>query len=242
MRREYSPRHRPATASPRRLDVRELQPGDRPREKLARGGPESLGDNELVALVIGHGSHRVGALDVAQEVLSVAGGVHGLPRLHKDRLLQLPGIGIAQASRLQAAIELGRRTLLTPPVERPRFQSPREAALYLLPRFGSHPVERFGVLLLDTRLRLVATRLISVGLLDASLAHPREVFREALLASAAALVVFHNHPSGDPTPSPEDLRLTLRLRQAGSIVGVELADHVILGEGRYYSMKEARAI
>jgi DNA repair protein RadC len=222
--------------------LQDLTPGDRPREKLDRNGPSGLGDNELVAVIIGHGSQKRDALAIANDILSGAGGVHGLQRLHREQLMRLPGIGAAQASRLQAAVELGRRTVLAPTPERPRFGTPREAATFLLPRYGSHPVERFGVLLLDTRLRFIAVRLISVGLLDVSLAHPREVFREALLASAAALVAFHNHPSGDPTPSPEDLTLTQRLHHAGMILGVELADHLILAEERYYSMKEARSL
>jgi DNA repair protein RadC len=219
----------------------DLAPGDRPREKLSRHGASALGDNELVAVIIGHGSQARGALGVANDVLAASGGVHGLTRLHRDQWLRVPGIGVAQSSRLQAAVELGRRTLLAPQPARPQFLTPHDAAAYLLPRYGSYSVERFGVLLLDTRHRLIAVRLISTGLLDVSLAHPREVFREALMASAAVVVAFHNHPSGDPTPSREDLLLTQRLRAAGTIVGVELADHLILAEGRYYSMKEARA-
>jgi DNA repair protein RadC len=114
--------------------------------------------------------------------------------------------------------------------------------MYLLPEYGTHPVERFGVLLLDLKHRLLATRIVSTGVLDATLAHPREVFREAVMASAAAIVVFHNHPSGDPRPSPDDMVLTERLRTAGVIVGVDLVDHLILAERQYYSMKEARLL
>jgi DNA repair protein RadC len=137
-----------------------------------------------------------------------------------------------------AAVELGRRTLTVPDTLRPRFATPRDAALYLLPHYGAYPVERFGVLLLDTRHRLISTRVLSVGSLDASLGHPREVFREALLAGAAAVVAFHNHPSGDPIPSRDDVSLTERLQQAGSVVGVPLVDHVILADDRYCSLRE----
>ncbi len=222
--------------------MHELVPSDRPREKLERAGAAALGDNELVALVIGHGSQGRSALAVANEVLTQAGGVHGLTRLRPEQLCRIAGIGAAHACRLLAAVEIGRRTLLGPREERPRFASPRQIAAYLLPQFGSHPVERFGVVLLDARHRLLSSRLISSGLLDASLAHPREVFREALLVSAAAVVAFHNHPSGDPTPSPDDIALTHRLRHAGSIVGIPLADHVILADQQYCSLKEMRVI
>jgi DNA repair protein RadC len=212
---------------------------DRPREKLEQVGVGALGDNELVAAVMGHGSYGRNALAVANDLLALAGGVHGLTRLHRRQFRQVSGIGPAQAARLQAAVELGRRTLMSPPAERPQFRNGRDAALFLLPRYGAHPVERFGVLLLDVKCRLITTRLLSVGSLEAAHAHPREVYREAILSSAALVIAFHNHPSGDPTPSAEDLRVTSRLREAGTIVGIELADHVILGDARYYSLQEA---
>lgn len=241
MGREYSAR--PARQSGGDdASVRRLSPDDRPREKLERLGVSVLGDNELLAVIVGHGSQRRSALAVANDVLATAGGLHALAHIHRGRLLGLAGIGRAQASRLQAAVELGRRTLLTPTPERPRFAHPRDLARYLAPRYGSHPVERFGVVLLDTKLRLLSVRVVSIGSLDTSLAHPREVFREALMVSAAAVVVFHNHPSGDPTPSRDDLALTGRLRQAGVVLGIDLVDHVILADERYYSLKEAGQI
>lgn len=218
--------------------MKNIVPDDRPREKLGRHGVGALGDNELVALVIGHGPQRVGALAVANAVLGAAGGVQGLPRLHHAQLERISGVGRAQAARILAAVELGRRTLTAPEHERPRFLTPDDAGAFLLPRFGAHPVERFGALLLDTKYRLVGTRLLSVGSLDASLAHPRELFREALLTSAAVVVAFHNHPSGDPTPSQDDVLLTRRLKLAGELVGVALLDHVVLGDSRYCSMRQ----
>jgi DNA repair protein RadC len=115
----------------------------------------------------------------------------------------------------------------------------QDAVIYLMPQFGSRGVEHFGVLLLDTRHRVMRTVVVSMGTLDTSLVHPREVFREAVAGSAAALVLFHNHPSGDPTPSAEDVELTGRLAMAGRLVGIDVMDHVILGDGRYYSFKEA---
>lgn len=222
--------------------MHELAPHDRPREKLHKSGASALGDNELLALLIGHGTAGSTALSLANDILSLAGGAHGLTRLSRDQLARIPGIGPAQASRVMAGVELGRRTLLMDATPRPRFVRPRDIAAYLLPQYGAHPVERFGVLLLDTRYRLLSTRVISIGSLDASIAHPREVFREALMAGAAAAVVFHNHPSGDPAPSRDDIELTTRMKRAGEVVGVELIDHLILADTHYCSMKESRIL
>jgi DNA repair protein RadC len=210
---------------------------DRPREKLDRHGPGVLGDNELLAIVIGHGMAGRSALAVADRVLHDAGGVHGLTRMTRSQLAALPGLGTTLASRIQAAVELGRRTLETPPAERPQFLASAALAAFLLPRYGAFPTERFGVVMLDTKLRLMKVSVVSSGSLDASMAHPREVYREATTIGAAAIVVFHNHPSGDPAPSPDDLRLTTRLSQAGSVLGIPLLDHIILGDTRYCSLK-----
>jgi DNA repair protein RadC len=211
---------------------------DRPREKLARAGAEALGDNELVAVLLGSGTRGRSSLDVANGLLDAAGGLRGLTRMGRDELSRAHGVGSARASRIQAAIELGRRSLTRDPAERPQFATPREVAAFLLPQFGSYPVERFGVLLLDTRHRLLRTRILSVGSLDASVVHPREVFREAIFAGAAAIVLFHNHPSGDPSPSRDDLSLTRRLVTAGDLIGIDVIDHVVLADSRYASMKE----
>jgi len=217
----------------------ELSVRDRPREKLDESGAHALGTNELLAVLIGHGTPQANALALANRLLEQAGGVHGLARLHRGLLISVPGVGPVTAARIQAGLELGRRTLLTDGDDRPGFRTPRDLARLLLPRYGSHPVERCGVVLLDARHRLIASRLISVGSVDASLAAPREIFREAILGGAVAVVVFHNHPSGDPTPSRDDMALTARLRSAGHVVGVDLVDHMILADSRYCSMREA---
>lgn len=211
---------------------------DRPREKLQRAGQQALSDHELVAVVLGHGVRGRHALHLAADVLEFAGGVHGLARTNVDQLAAQDGVGVATATRLVAAVELGRRTLERAPDARVRFGSPRELALYLMPRYGAHPVERFGVVLVDTRHQLIRVRILSIGSLDAVAAQPREVFRDALAAGAAGVIVFHNHPSGDPSPSPDDIRMTHRLATAGKLIGIELLDHVIIGDAKYFSMKE----
>jgi DNA repair protein RadC len=218
--------------------VKSLAPHDRPREKLAQLGPGALGDNELLAVVVGHGGGTQTALDLANRVLAAVGGVVGLTRTGHGELRGVTGVGHARAAQILAAIELGRRTLVTRAPERLRFASPRELAAYLLPQFGARRVEQCGVVLLDPRRAMLRTVLLTVGTADASLVHPRDVFREAAVAGAAALVLFHNHPSGDPAPSEADVALTDRLVAAAALMGVELLDHIILADARYYSFRE----
>jgi DNA repair protein RadC len=215
-----------------------VAPHDRPREKLERVGAGGLGDNELLAIVLGHGVPRTSALELANAVLDAVGGLHGLARATADDLRRVPGIGSARASQLIAAVEAGRRTLLRARRDRLQFVTPRDAAEFLVPQFGTRPVEQFGVVLLDTKHRVLRTTLLSVGTLDASIVHPREVFRAAAAAGAAALVLFHNHPSGDPTPSEDDVALTRRLVRAGDLMGIAVLDHVIVAENRFYSLKD----
>lgn len=213
--------------------------GDLPREKLVRSGVAALGDNELLALVLGHGTTGCPALELATALLRDVGGVHGLTRVGITSLTRRAGVGEAKASRVLAAIELGRRTLSIAPRAKLPLRSPDEIGAFLIPRFGAFPTERFGVILLDSRHRLIRVQVISEGGLDAVLVLPRDVFREAAISRAAAVVVFHNHPSGDPTPTRDDVELTHRLVSAGRIVGIDVVDHVILADTVSYSMRKA---
>jgi DNA repair protein RadC len=222
--------------------VKDLAPQDRPREKLARAGVAALGDNELLALVLGSGVRGRNALAVANAVLDLAGGVHGLVHIELDALRGVTGVGPPRAARLLAAIELGRRAVVSGGGARPKLSSPQSVGRYLLPLYGGYRVERFGVVLLDGKNRLIRTAILSVGSVDASIAHPREIFREAAIASAASVVVFHNHPSGDPSPSRDDVELTRRLKYSGEVMGIELVDHIILGDGRWYSFRDAHTL
>lgn len=212
---------------------------DRPREKLGRVGATALGDDELLAIVIGGGTAGTNARGLATTLLAASGGLHGLLRTTRDDLLRVRGFGGARAAQVLAAIELGRRVLASRPHERAQVTSPRDAARLLMPEFSARPVEQFGLLLLDTRHRVVRTEVLTVGTLDGTAVHPREVFRHALLASASAVVLFHNHPSGDPQPSGEDVELTRRMTAAGRLMGIQVIDHVVLGDGRYCSLKES---
>jgi DNA repair protein RadC len=211
---------------------------DRPRERLARLGAAALADHELLALVIGAGTRRANALAVASLVLESAGGLHGLPACSRDELRRIPGVGDAKAAQVLASIELGRRTLMRQPADRPQLRTPGDVATYLLPEFGARPVEQFGMVLLDTKHRLLRTAVLTVGTLDRSVVHPREVFREATSARAAGIVLFHNHPSGDATPSADDIALTRRLVAAGELMGIDVLDHLVLTATRYASIRE----
>jgi DNA repair protein RadC len=216
--------------------VRDLPPEERPRERMARLGPAALSNRELIALLVGSGSARASALDLAEELLG--SGLRGLAGRSVAELRGSRGVGSATASRVLAALELGARLASEGRGAAPSFRTPEDSARYLLPRYGSRPVETFGLLALDVRHRLKREAIVSVGCLTSSLVHPREVFQEAVVARAAALVLFHNHPSGDPEPSADDLALTRRLASAGGLMGIEVLDHLILGAGRFVSLKQ----
>jgi DNA repair protein RadC len=218
--------------------MKDLLPDDRPREKLLRHGAAALGDNELVALVVGNGTRGADALGLANELLRRRGGIHGLARSTADDLAQLGGIGRARAAQVLAALELGRRTMTHGPGARVQLRSPRDAAAYLLPTFGARAVEQFGIVLLDSKHRVLRTAIVASGTLNSTIVQPRDVFREAMLGAAASIVAFHNHPSGDPSPSTDDVELTRRLRAAGVLMGIEVVDHIVLGDARYCSLKE----
>jgi DNA repair protein RadC len=218
--------------------MKQLAKHDRPREKLQRFGVAALGDNELMAIILASGSRGCDALELANRILERAGGLHALARRAPDEL-SVPGVGAARAAQIVAAVELGRRTLIRTALERPQYLTPQQLACYLLPQYGAASVEQFGIVMLDTKHRLIRVKVVAVGSLDSAVVYPREVFRAATTASAAAIVLFHNHPSGDPRPSKDDLLLTYRMLRAGDIMGIDVIDHLILADQRYYSLAEA---
>lgn len=211
---------------------------DWPRERLERLGPEALADHEVVALVLGVGVRTRHVADLARDVLERAGGLGGLPRLTREQFQSVRGLGRAKSAQLMAAIELGRRCIVVRTPTRPRITSARNAADVLIPRFGSVGTEVFGLLVLDARRRLLRVLQVSRGGADHAPAHPRDVFRAALSANAGAVVLFHTHPSGDPSPSADDIRLTHQLVLAGGVVGVPVLDHLIVAQADYFSFQE----
>lgn len=218
--------------------IRDWPEGERPRERLLRSGAAALGDAELLAILVGSGGGGQTAVDVGRRLVALGGreGVAGLCRLTADDLAALPGIGAAKAAALLAAMELGRRVAAGTPALPPRCRGPEDIAPGLMAEMAPLDREQFRVLLLDAKHGLIGSEVIAVGGLDHVPADPREVFKPAIRRSAAAVIVAHNHPSGDPEPSPQDMALTERLAEAGRVLGVPLLDHLVVGRGRYVSI------
>lgn len=214
---------------------------DRPRERLDSLGPEALSDAELVALLLRTGSCGRDALSVASGLLRRHGGLEGLARAGV-RELRVSGIGPAKGATVGACLEIGRRLATLRLPAGAAIRGPEDVYRHFHPRLRFAVCERFAVLLLDGRHRLMSESVISQGTLTASLVHPREVFRPALREAAAALILVHNHPSGDPTPSAEDRQVTARLARAGEILGVRVLDHVVVAERGYCSLREEGAL
>jgi DNA repair protein RadC len=211
---------------------------DRPRERLEAVGPEALSDAEVLALLLRTGGRARDARAVAASLLEARGGLAGLARSTRPELATTPGVGPAKAASLCAALELGRR-VATRRLERGApVRGPDDVYRHFRPRLRELSQECFIVVLLDGRHRVLCEEVVSIGTLTASLVHPREVFRPALRACAAALVLVHNHPSGDPTPSAEDREVTRRLSSAGEILGVRVLDHVVVADGGFSSLRD----
>ena len=208
---------------------------ERPRERLLARGGEALSDAELVATLLGSGTRGASALDVARELMATYGDLPALGRAEAIDLARLRGVGKAKACALAAALEIGRRAQ-SPRQERPAVRVSADVFALYGPRLAHLTREVFHVMCLDTKHRLLRdARVVEGGLTTCSVL-PREVFAPALREGAAAVIFVHNHPSGDPSPSTDDLALTARLKQAGQVLGIKPLDHVIIGEGRYLSM------
>ena len=221
----------------RRYTIKQLPPELRPRERLLAAGPSALSDGELLGLLFGIGSREKTAVELAGEVISEAGGLHGLYDVSVHELTEVNGIGEAKACTILAAVELGRRIGQVRNPGRPVVSSPADVDRLLRGRIANLDRENFVVVLLNTKNEVIETPLISVGTLSASLVHPREVFKPAIRASAASVILAHNHPSGKVEPSREDREVTRRLGQAAEVLEIEVLDHVIVGDG-FFSMKE----
>ena len=224
-------------SSPRRYTIKQLPPELRPRERLLTAGPSALSDGELLGLLFGIGNREKTAVELAGEVISEAGGLHGLYDVSVHELVRVKGIGEAKACIIMAAMELGRRIGQVRNPGRPMISSPADVDRLLRGRIANLDRENCVVVLLNTKNEVIESPLVSVGTLSAALVHPREVFKPAIRASAASVILAHNHPSGKVEPSREDREVTGRLVESAEILGIEVLDHVILGDG-FYSMKE----
>ncbi len=223
---------------------RELRPTppDRPRERLDTLGPAALSDAELIALLLRTGDRGGDALSVANDLLERQGGLQGLSRAATGELGRSAGIGPAKSASVRAALEIGRRLAGRRLSAGSVIRSPSDVYRHFHPNLRDARQECFVVVLLDARQRVLRSEVISQGTLTASLVHPREVFRPALRDAAAALVLVHNHPSGDPTPSAEDREVTSRLARAGEILGIRVVDHVVVAERGFCSLREEGAL
>ncbi|MBI2264454.1 MAG: DNA repair protein RadC [Armatimonadetes bacterium] len=221
-----------------RKPIREIPRNERPRERLEKTGPDALKDEELLALVLGSGIKGRNVLEVAGAIIQKI-SLRKLPTLTREDWLKQPGIGPARASLLMAAFALARRCLL--PSEEPSVSSPEEA-YHQVKELAPLKKEHFLALYLNAKNRLIHKEIVAIGSLYSNFVHPREVFSPALGIGTAAVVVAHNHPSGDPTPSPEDLALTKRLTEAGEILGIDLVDHLIVTAKGFLSFKERKLL
>jgi DNA repair protein RadC len=222
---------------PRPSFIRELPAHDRPRERLMREGGTALTDAELIAVLLRTGCAGVSALDLGRELLTSAGGLAGLATLDGGSL-QRRGLGAAKAAALLAALELARRTARAELPDRLPLGDPEAVARYLLLRYAERDQEVMGALFLDVRNRLLGEAELYRGTLARAAVEPRAILKQALLRSAAGVLLFHTHPSGDPSPSAEDLAFTRRLADAGELIGIRLLDHLVLGAGhRWVSLR-----
>jgi DNA repair protein RadC len=220
-----------------KVRIHDLPEEERPRERLVRNGPESLSNAELLAIILRTGSREENVVSMSSRILSEY-SIKQLSLANIKRLMQIHGIGEAKASQISAVFELARR--LETFVEEPKrkVRSPKDVYTLMYPKMREQKKEKFITLYLDTKNQILKEETVSIGSLNASIVHPREVFKSALLESSASVIMIHNHPSGDPSPSREDILVTEKLVEGGKLLGIDVLDHIIIGDGRYVSLKD----
>lgn len=218
--------------------IKELPAEERPRERLIRHGAAALSNAELLAILLRTGTKNESAISMAYRILKQDQGLRYLVNCDVEQLAGINGIGQAKAAQLKAAIEIGKRlSAFELGVDKP-IKCPKDVADLLMEEMRYHKKEHMKLVLLNIKCNLISVEEVSIGSLNSSIVHPREVFNPAIKKSSASIIMVHNHPSGDPTPSSEDTAITARICEAGKIIGIELADHIIIGDGRYISLKE----
>ncbi|HUJ19008.1 MAG TPA: DNA repair protein RadC [Nitrospirota bacterium] len=218
--------------------VKEWPEDERPRERLIAYGSQSLSDAHLLAIILRSGRAGRSAVDLGRELIDRFGGLAGIGHAGIREICAIPGIGVAKAAEIKAAIEIGRR-YQTPKLSGASLCSSHDVAEYYRPRMRDLRKEVFKCVLLDTKNRIIREEEVSVGSLSASIVHPRDTFKAAIRESAAAVIFIHNHPSGDTKPSQEDILLTRRLIQAGEVLGIQVLDHIIIGDGAHFSFRDS---
>lgn len=218
--------------------IHDLPKAERPRERLKSLGPEALSGQELLALLIGRGIPGRSAVFIAQDLITRFGNLRSVSSATIEELSAVRGVGLAKAAQIRAAFELGRRQDLEPDIGRYSIKSPQSLVNAIRKGIQEKAKEHFKLVLLNTRNKIIGISTISIGTLNASLVHPREVFRDAIVHSASSIILVHNHPSDDPDPSDDDVTLTRRLAEAGRLMGIEVIDHIIVTGHGYTSFKE----
>ncbi len=221
-----------------RVGIKELPQGDRPRERLLAFGADVLSDAELIAIALRSGTRSLNAIQAAQGLLKRFDGLAGLSQATHEEMATIPGVGPAKAAQVLAAFELGRRLAMNPDQARPRISTPENAARILMARIGNPRQEELWVMLLDTKHQVLRLHNVYRGQVDSASVRVCEVFREAVRDNAKAIIVAHNHPSEDVTPSVADIDITRDLRHAGDLLGIELLDHIIVTRTTYRSLKQ----
>ncbi|ADL12098.1 RadC family protein [Acetohalobium arabaticum] len=220
------------------LTIKDLPKEERPREKLCKFGTKAMSTAELLALIIRTGSQSDTAIELANKLLTHTGGLKFIGDLSVEELQEVKGVGLAKAAQISATVELGRRIRLANQETKEIITSPQDVANLLLARLSFLEKEHFVTLLLNTKNEIISIEDISIGSLSNSIVHPREVFKPAIRRSSAAVILAHNHPSGNPEPSKEDIDITQRIKKAGKILGIEVLDHLVIGNKDYISLKE----
>src|SRR5919202_1608419 len=218
--------------------IKELPASEQPRERLRDYGPSALSDAELLAILLRTGLQGLNVVQLAQQLLREHGGWAGLQRLSFDELTRIHGLGEAKAAQVKAALEIGRRLLLVQPEQRVQITSPGDVANLLMLEMSHLEQEHLKVISLNTKNQVLRHFTVYIGSINSSAVRVGEVFKEALKQNAAAIIVAHNHPSGDPTPSAEDVAVTREIVEAGKLLGVDVLDHLVIGQGRWVSLRE----
>jgi DNA repair protein RadC len=222
------------------LTIRDLPADLRPRERMVYAGPAALNTAELLAIILRVGGRGENVIRMAERLLQRFDGVAGLAQANFDELCQEHGVGEAKAAQIKAALELGKRLVATLPQERPQVRSPGDVASLLMVEMGLLEQEHLRVVLLDTKNRVIRVEGVYEGSLNTAVVRVGEVLRPAVRANCASIVIVHNHPSGDPTPSPEDVRVTELIVEAGKLLDIDVLDHVVIGRNQYVSLKERK--
>lgn len=220
------------------LKIMDLPKNERPRERMLRYGAEVLSNAELLAIILRTGSKKDNIVNLCNKIIKDCGGLNGLLSMNYEEFTALHGIGMAKAAQLMALSEISKRFKSYRDGTTYKITNPKDAADYVIEDMRNLKVEHLRVIMLNTKNVVISIQDISIGSLNASIVHPREVFCEAIKKRSASIIVCHNHPSGDPAPSTEDINITKRLKECGTIVGIELLDHIIIGDGVFVSLKE----